>query len=153
MAKIVNGSNVLIKFGEVGSEEIIACSTSCTVNINMEAKDVVCKNATTDADMEWKQFTPGMKRWDMTVDGLYVINPDGANEIGWPDIVDKIIDAEQVTVVFDAIDTELTVWQHTMTGTGYITSTSLTAGAKEDATFSLSFTGNGKLDSVAQEKA
>lgn len=146
MGQIISGGSVAIKFGTTGSEAPIACSTNYTVDINQEMKDVVCR--TTDTESKgWKQVIAGDKSWSMTSDNLYVVNVE-ANEAGWSDVVDAIVNATEVSVIFEVTDDEAEageVSKYTLAGKAYVESTSLTSAAKEDATFSVTLTGNGKL--------
>lgn len=152
MGQIINGSNVAVKFGTAGSEAPIACSTSCTVDINQELKEVVCKGNNTDAG--WKGVTPKQKSWTMSIDNLYVINTE-TNEASWSDVVDAIINATEVSVIFEATDDAAASGEtekYTLTGKAYVESTSLTAPAEEDSTFSVTLTGNGKLTAASVDK-
>ena len=146
----INGSNVMVKFGDDEATAMpLACSTSCTVNINQDFKEVVCKNPTTVEDKGWTNKTPSKKSWDMSIDALYVINT-GANEASWKDVVDAILAAKEVQVVFEATDPEAQSGEtqaYILKGKAYISNTSLTAPAEEDSTFSLTLDGNGALTS------
>jgi TP901-1 family phage major tail protein len=136
--EIINGSKVLLKFSDSsGSEDIVACSTSCVVNINQDFDSVVCK----DTNTSWQQNIPKTKSWDMSVDALYAITTTGKN---WADVVDLILNSKKVYVVVEAGNGTGSM---TLSGTGYIESTSLTANADENATFSASIKGDGALTS------
>jgi predicted secreted protein len=141
MAKeIINGSKVLLKFSSSGTtENVVACSTSCVVNINQDFDSVVCKDTSTS----WQQNTPKTKSWDMSIDGLYVLgNTPSSDGNNWSEIVSFILGSELVSVVLEVGGTVM------YSGVGYFESTSLTANADENATFSASIKGNGELSIV-----
>lgn len=147
MGNIIDGSNVIVKFGTDGSEAPIACSTSCTVNIDQEIREVACKNPSASPDVGWTGGTPGKKSWSMTIDALYVMNVEGGYT-SWAAAVQAIIDATMVSVVFEATDPDAVggeVSTYTLTGHAIVSNTSLTAAAAEDSTFSITLTGHGGL--------
>lgn len=137
METVINGSNLVVQFGTSGSEKVVLCSTSCAVNISADTKEVVCKGGG-----GWKNLTAGSKGWDMSVDGLYVESAAGGGNI-FSDIFDAIAAGTEVSVIFG--EENPTTGQITYKGSAYITSTSLTAPADDNSTFSATFTGTGAL--------
>ena len=155
MANIINGSNVVIKFKKsdapAGSEQAIACATSCTVNINQDFKDIACKpdDPTKQENQQWKTVTPGIKSWDMSADALYV-DDQSITSNTWETVVKTILASDAVDVVLEVhlFPEGESPKVLSLEGSGFIASTSLTAAAKEDSTFSMNITGSGELKYV-----
>lgn len=137
MENIINGSDLVIKWGASGSEEVVVCSTSCTATITAEMKAVKCKGSG-----KWKSNTPGDKSFELSVDALYIESATGTGKV-FADIFDSIAGDIEVSVVF-GLDSP-TTGDSLYTGNAYFSTTSLTAAAGEDATFSATLVGNGEL--------
>ena len=139
MADVINGTDIVVKFGTEDSEVAIYCSTSCTLNINAETVGASCKDGGS-----WNQTVEGSKSWDVSVDGLYQI--DTAN--GFIELSDLLITGPN--------EVSLIIGQDTATGdiswkgTAILTSTSLTGPDGEIATWSATFTGTGALAKVTK---
>lgn len=136
---LLNGTDLVVKFGADGSEEKIYCATSCTLNINQELVTASCKDSG-----QWANGIAGQKSWDISTDNLY--DPDVVGT-GFIDVSDYILSGtNEVSVIFGQEDPGDTIW----TGTAVVTSASLTGDDNSPATWSASFTGIGALTRTTQ---
>lgn len=142
MAEIINGTDIVVKFGTKDSEIAVYCSTTCTLNINAATLGAACKDGG-----NWDQNLEGNKSWDVSVDGLYQI--ETAN--GFVDISDLLVDDSIPNDVSVVIGKEIVPapatgeWTGYWTGQAVCTTTSLTGPDGELATWTAAFTGNGPL--------
>jgi predicted secreted protein len=134
---LIKGSDLLVKFGTSGSEELIYCSTSCTLNLSQEKKTATCKtgNAATE---NWETGVEGKKSWTIDVEGLYAQETDPISK-GFVDLADLIITGPNKTsVVFGVFGSTGDI---TWTGEAMLTSAVLTGPADDNATWTCSFSG------------
>ncbi len=139
MQNIINGTDIVVKFGVEDAEVAVFCSTSCTLNINAETVGASCKDGGS-----WNQTVEGSKSWDISVDGLYQIDTQN----GFVDMADLLITGpnEVSIVIGQYTETGDISWK----GVAILTSTSLTAPDGEIATWSSTFTGSGALEKIIQ---
>ena len=136
---VINGTEIVVKFGTALSEIALFCSTSCTLNLNADTVSASCKDGG-----NWAQSVEGNKSWDVSVDGLYQL--DTVN--GFVDLADLLIDGPN--------DVSIVVGQDTLagdiswTGKAVLTSANLTAPDGEIATWSCAFQGNGEIAKVVK---
>ena len=134
---LIKGSDLLVKIGTSGSEEMIYCSTSCTLNLNQEKKTVTCKTGVA-ATENWETGIEGTKSWSIDVDGLYAQEPD-VNTKGFVDLADLIVTGPNKTsVVFGVFGSSGDI---TWSGEAMLTSASLTGPADDNATWSCTLSG------------
>lgn len=131
---VLNGTDLVVKWGTAGSEVKTACSTSCTLNINQAVTEATCKDNTAN----WSGGVEGIKSWDVSTDGLY--DPDATG--GFTDLGDIIITGpNEVSLVFGTEEVGGIIY----TGTAIVTACSVTGAVNETSTYSASFTGTGAL--------
>jgi len=125
----INGTDLLVYVDDVA----VACSTTCTLNINQETVDSTCKDVGV-----WANSIPGRKSWDVSVDGLYQLDVD----ISFTGLSNLILgdDINDVTLKFGQIDKNF-YWS----GEAILTSISLSGDDQSLSSFSASFTGVGAL--------
>ena len=134
---LIKGSDLLVKIGTSGGEELIYCSTSCTLNLNQEKRTVTCKTATATSE-NWETGIEGTKSWSIDVDGLYAQELD-VNTVGFVDLADLIVTGPNKTsVVFGVFGTS---GDTTWSGEAMLTSASLTGPADAEATWSCTLSG------------
>jgi len=138
---IMNGTDLIMMFGETTADQVIVCSTSNSITVNQDVKETTCKTTSATAS-KWVTKTPGKKSWSMSADGLYVHAPSSGKS--FEDIVDIILDDKNPIKVFFGKATEV-AGDVSYTGEAIMTSTTLTADDNADATFSASFEGVGAL--------
>ena len=137
MDDLINGTDIVVKFGAVGSEVEVFCSSSCTLNIATATVAAACKSGG-----NWANNVAGTNSWDVAIDGLYQI----VTANGFVDIADLITEGTN--------DVSILVGQDTTTGDVYwhgkavLTSCSLTSPDGEIATWTATFVGNGVLTKV-----
>ncbi len=139
--KTINGTDIVIKFGDAGSEVEVYCSTTCTLNITSATTGASCKSGGS-----WTQNIEGTRSWDVSVDGLY----QNSDQNGFVDIADLIIDdtiPNDVTIVIgmEGVPPAGEPSNFYWTGKAVCTGSSLTAPDGEIATWSATFVGNGPL--------
>ena len=134
---VINGTDIVVKIKRSGDTDPVAiyCSTSGTLNINVNTVAASCKDSGS-----WESNVDGTKSWTVDVDGLYQVD----TEIGFVDLADLVVGAgpNDVEIVFgqDTVTGDI-YW----TGSAVLTSASLTAPDGEIATWSASFVGDGAL--------
>ena len=132
----VSGNDLVVKFGDSGLEELIACSTSCTLDLAQATIEATCKDAG-----QWASAIVGEKSWSVTTDALYQAN-DADGTGGFVDLSTLIIDGPNKTsVVFGGVNSGENIW----TGEAIMTACSLTGAANDKATYTATFTGVGPL--------
>lgn len=121
----------------------IAHSTTCTMTPTMETRDRVTKDTG-----KWKSKKAGLLDWEVTSEGLAMYGSGNYN-----DLYAAMITRAPVTIKFsgrDAVDDNDT-WTAQQDGDtyyegqGYITNLPETAPNNEDATFTITITGDGEL--------
>lgn len=137
MPNLINGTDIVVKFGTEDSEVAVYCSTSCSLNISTSTIPASCK----DSD-SWEYNSEGTNSWEVTVDGLYQLDTQN----GFVDISDLIIvgpNSASVVIGQDVASGDV-YWQ----GMAVCTSATLTAPDGAIATWSATFRGKGPLNKV-----
>lgn len=124
--------------------QLIACSTSCSINVSNSVIETACKSDTLgDLDDASTRYTvAGQQSWTMSVDGLVDLTADGAtgNTTGFADLMDLAMNRTPVYVCFSTGEAETEFW-----GEAFISSIDATAGVDDFTTYSVSMEGSGDL--------
>ena len=130
---VIEGGDLLVKWGDAGSEVVLACETTSSLNITQAEVIGTCKGSD-----RWTNRVPGDRDWSVSGSGLY--DPDGAG--GFIDMSDLILtDANDVTVVYGQGGSGETIW----TGKAMLTTTTLNGPDNEMANYDFTFMANGPL--------
>ena len=136
---LVNGTDLLLRVGASGNEEIIASSTSCSLEVSMDEIDQTNKDS-----QGWKSIIGGTRSWSVSADALYQ-NEDPANA-GFKDLWSYMNGRTKIYIeltVAGASSGDSNVYYE---GSGYITSLSVNGGTEDQSAFSVTITGSGELD-------
>ena len=149
-AALINGSDLIVKFGNSASGETeIAYGTSCSLEVSRDEIDQSNKNSGA-----WKSIIPGMRSWTLSAEALYFIGTPASSYA-------SMGTAESIYAAFlnDATNTAEVFIEFTLrtrdaadkyySGKAIITSFSLSGGVEDQATFSVSLSGNGELTLAA----
>ena len=139
---LVNGTDLLLRVGASGNEEIIASSTSCSLEVSMNEIDQTNKDS-----LGWKSIIGGTRSWSVSADALYQ-NEDPANA-GFKDLWSYMDGRTKIYIeltVAGASSGDSNVYYE---GSGYITSLSVNGGTEDQSAFSVTITGSGELDETA----
>lgn len=146
MANIIKGNDLML-FNEEGKS--LAFATNHTLSISADAVDTSSKDHGIWGANEVNKIT-----WEITSENLYTEN-------SYDELMEKMLARKPITVYFGTkkeTDPEKTVadgdypnWTGSKGYTGKVLITSLTANANngENATYSATFTGTGKLTKVS----
>ena len=149
-AALINGSDLIVKFGATGSGETeIAYGTSCSLEVSRDEIDQSNKNSGA-----WKSIIPGMRSWTLSAEALYFIGTPAA-----PYATMGTAESMYAAFLNDATNTAEVFIEFTLrtrdaadkyySGKAIITSFSLSGGVEDQATFSVSLSGNGELTLAA----
>lgn len=140
---ILNGTE--IKVYSSGTNSLVAFAQSCTLNINHSVRDITNKSSA-----GFKEILEGLRDFTIDVDGAYAWTnasnaalTNGADDL----VLNNIITRTPVNFIFG--DTASTN-DVSYSGTGYITSVSLSGGTEDTATYSLSIEGTGAIVQTVQ---
>lgn len=149
-SKLVEGSHLMV----FANGKSIAMATSHTLTVSTETSEVSNKDL---GGGEWTSNAIRRFSWEVSSDNMYT-------QSAYKKLFELMTNKTPVTLVFaertgadveeDAKETFATwTWtpdtNYQLTGTAYITSLDLTAPNDDYATFSVTFTGSGKLEQVA----
>tara|TARA_R110002020_G_scaffold185926_1_gene383790 strand:+ start:264 stop:695 length:432 start_codon:yes stop_codon:yes gene_type:complete len=141
---ILNGTE--LKVYSTGTTNLVAYAQNCTLNVNHSPREITNKESG-----GFKEILEGLRDFSIDVDGAYAwTNAAGAALTnGIDDVLEaNVLNARQaVTFIFG--DTAATS-DISYSGSGYITSISMTGGTEDSATFSLSIEGTGVLTQAIQ---
>jgi len=136
---ILNGTE--IKVYSTGTSNLVAFAQNCTLNVNHSPREITNKESG-----GYKEILEGLRDFSIDIDGAYAwTNASGtALTDGIDDVLEtNVLNARQaVTFIFG--DTASTS-DISYSGSGFITSVSMTGGTEDSATFSLSIEGTGVL--------
>jgi len=136
---ILNGTE--IKVYSTGTTNLVAFAQNCTLNVNHSPREITNKESA-----GYKEILEGLRDFSIDIDGAYAwTNAAGAALTnGIDDVLEtNVLNARQaVTFIFG--DTASTS-DISYSGSGFITSVSMTGGTEDSATFSLSIEGTGVL--------
>jgi len=136
---ILNGTE--IKVYSTGTTNLVAFAQNCTLNVNHSPREITNKESG-----GFKEILEGLRDFSIDIDGAYAwTNASGtALTDGIDDVLEtNVLNARQaVTFIFG--DTASTS-DISYSGSGFITSVSLTGGTEDTATYSMSIEGTGVL--------
>lgn len=145
MANIIKGDDLML-FNEQGKS--LAFATNHTLSISADAVDTSSKDHGVWGANEVNKIT-----WEITSENLYT-------EDSYDELLEKMLQRKAITVYFGTkaqndpdktvADGDYDAWTGAKGYTGKVLITSLTANANsgENATYSATFTGTGKLSKV-----
>jgi|TARA_R110001632_G_C11082814_1_gene388793 predicted secreted protein len=136
---ILNGTE--LKVYSAGTTNLVAFAQNCTLNVNHSPREITNKESA-----GYKEILEGLRDFSLDVDGAYAwTNAAGAALTdGVDDVLEtNVLNARQaVSFIFG--DTAATS-DISYSGSGFITSVSLTGGTEDTATYSMSIEGTGAL--------
>ena len=135
---ILNGTE--LKVYSSGTTNLVAYAQNCSININHSTREITNKESA-----GWKEVLEGLRDFSIDVDGAYAWTNAGGSALtnGADDIVDtNILTRAPIDFIFG--DTQATS-DVSYSGSGWITSVSMSGGTEDTATFSLSIEGTGAL--------
>lgn len=135
---ILNGTE--LKVYSSGTTNLVAFAQNCTININHSPREITNKESG-----GFKEILEGLRDFSIDVDGAYAWTDASGTALtnGADDLVNSNI-LTRATVDFIFGDTQATS-DVSYSGSGYITSVSLTGGTEDTATYSLTIEGTGSL--------
>lgn len=149
MSEIIEGRDLMffVAGTSTGTYKSIAAATNASIEISMDTKDVITKDSANGA---WTTVTPNKLSWSGSSDNLFELEADGA---AYDTLFEYMTNKTKVYVKFGTAKnfTASNGWtlnQGLYSGEVYITSLSLSAGADDNAQFSVSFTGTGALTKI-----
>ena len=135
---ILNGTD--LKVYSTGTTNLVAFAQNCTLNVNHSPREITNKESGGN-----KEILEGLRDFSIDIDGAYAwTNAAGAALAnGADDLVNSnILTRAKVDFIFGDTATQNDV---SYTGSGFITSMSITGGTEDTATYSLSIEGTGAL--------
>ena len=136
---ILNGTE--IKVYSTGTTNLVAFAQNCTLNVNHSPREITNKESG-----GYKEILEGLRDFSIDIDGAYAWTNAGGSALtdGIDDVLEtNVLNARQaVTFIFG--DTASTS-DISYSGSGFITSVSLTGGTEDTATYSMSIEGTGVL--------
>jgi TP901-1 family phage major tail protein len=140
---LVNGTDLIIQVGSDNTNDTaVAYATSCSLEISMDEIDQ------TNKDSEgWKSIIGGTRSWSISSDQLYQ-NESLANHKGFTEFWANLGGASERTPVYVQMMRTGTLTSNNKIyhGSAYVTSLSVNGGTEDQATFSVTLTGTGKLE-------
>jgi predicted secreted protein len=135
---ILNGTE--LKVYSSGTTNLVAFAQNCTININHSPREITNKESG-----GYKEILEGLRDFSIDVDGAYAWTDASGTALanGADDLVNSNI-LTRATVDFIFGDTQATS-DVSYSGSGYITSVSLTGSTEDTATYSLTIEGTGAL--------
>ena len=137
---LINGTDLLLKVGDSGAEEVIAHSTSCSLEVSMDEIDQTNKDSA-----GWKSIIGGSRSWSVSCDNLYQ-NEVHASKETFTSLWQYLDGRDKIYVelaVKNASSGDNNLFYE---GYGYITSLSVNGGTEDQSSFSVTITGSGQLD-------
>lgn len=136
---ILNGTE--IKVYKSGTTNLVAFAQNCTLNVNHSPREITNKESA-----GYKEILEGLRDFSIDIDGAYAWTNAGGTALtdGVDDTLEtNVLNARQaVTFIFG--DTQSTS-DISYSGSGFITSVSITGGTEDSASYSLSIEGTGAL--------
>lgn len=138
---ILNGTE--IKVYSTGTTNLVAFAQNCTLNVNHSPREITNKESG-----GYKEILEGLRDFSIDIDGAYAwTGSSGALTNG----VDKVLEDDILTLrqpiefIFGNTGAATDI---SYTGSGFITSVSITGGTEDTATYSISIEGTGVLTQV-----
>jgi predicted secreted protein len=136
---ILNGTE--IKVYSTGTNNLVAFAQNCTLNVNHSPREITNKESG-----GYKEILEGLRDFSIDIDGAYAWTNAGGSALtdGIDDVLEtNVLNARQaVTFIFGDTASASDI---SYSGSGYITSVSITGGTEDTATYSLSIEGTGEL--------
>ena len=136
---ILNGTE--IKVYSTGTTNLVAFAQNCTLNVNHSPREITNKESG-----GYKEILEGLRDFSIDIDGAYAWTNAGGTALtdGVDDVLEtNVLNARQaVTFIFG--DTASTS-DISYSGSGFITSVSITGATEDTATYSMSIEGTGVL--------
>lgn len=138
---ILNGTE--IKVYSSGTTNLVAYAQNCTLNVNHSPREITNKESG-----GYKEILEGLRDFSIDIDGAYAWTDAASTPAALANGVDDVLEAnvlnarQAVTFIFGDTAATLDV---SYSGSGYITSVSMTGGTEDTATYSLSIEGTGVL--------
>lgn len=137
----IKGQNLRVMVGS----KCVAAATSASVHVAQELQDSSTKDSTGD----WTEQEVTGLSWDASCDALFVIDSSDTTGEQIVDLLDTLIAKTEVTLSFKqtglaknrTATTNGLVW----TGKALVSDISINADNKQNATYTVKFTGNGAL--------
>ena len=139
---LVNGTDLLLKVGGDGTEEIIASSTSCSLEISMDEIDQTNKDS-----LGWKSIIGGTRSWSVSADALY--QNEEPTDAGFKDLWSYMDGRTKIYVELTTADADNASGNVFYEGSGYITALSVNGATEDQSSFSVTITGSGALVETA----
>lgn len=152
----INGSNLMMFVTKDGKLTSVACATNHTLDVQTETISTSCKDS---SGGKWDTSEPGMSSWSMTTENLCSDCSKGVSEA---DLFEMMLSRLPVVVCFGLEGDSANLLEGKVEapaagykpsdkypqykGSAYITSFQKTAQNGQLATFSVTFTGTGKLE-------
>jgi len=150
MSEIIEGRDLMFFVADTstGTYKSIAAATNTSIEISMDTKSVITKDSVNGS---WITVTPNKLSWSGSSDNLFELEADGA---AYDTLFAYMTNKTKVYVKFGTVknftasSNGWTLNQGLYSGEVYITTLSLSAGADDNAQFSVSFTGTGALTKI-----
>ena len=134
----INGTD--IKIFSTGTTDLVAFAQNCTLTLTHNVREITNKGSA-----GFKELADGMREFTIEVDGLYAYTDASGSALsnGADDLIQTNILAGRVKVDFIFGGGVTGDFQYS--GSGFITSVSLTAGTEDNATYSITIDGTDGL--------
>lgn len=137
----IKGQNLRVMVGT----KCVAAATSASVHVAQELQDSSTKDSTGD----WTEQEVTGLSWDASCDALFVIDSSDTTGEQIVDLLDTLIAKTEVTLSFkqtgSAKNRTATNGGLVWTGKALVSDISINADNKQNATYTVKFTGNGAL--------
>jgi len=135
---ILNGTE--IKVYSTGTTNLVAFAQNCTLNVNHSPREITNKESN-----GYKEILEGLRDFSIDIDGAYAwTGSSGALANGVDAVLETNVLNVRQKVAFIFGDTASTS-DISYSGSGFITSVSITGGTEDTATYSLTIEGTGEL--------
>lgn len=137
---ILNGTE--LKVYSSGTTNLVAYAQNCSLNVNHTTREITNKESA-----GWKEVLSGLRDYSIDVDGAYAWTNPGGSPLpnGIDDVLQtNIIAGSPAAVDFIFGDTQATS-DVSYSGSGYVTSISMSGGTEDTASYSLSIEGTAAL--------
>ena len=138
---ILNGTELKVYSGTGSQTNLVAFAQNCTLTVNQSVREITNKESA-----GFKEILEGLRDFTIDVDGAYAWSnaTDSPISDGADDLIDTNVLTNRQPVSFTFGDNQ-TTGDNNYTGSGFITSMSLTGGTEDTATYSLTIEGTGVL--------
>ena len=138
---ILNGTELKVYSGTGSQTNLVAFAQNCTLTVNQSVREITNKESA-----GFKEILEGLRDFTIDVDGAYAWSnaTDSPISDGADDLIDTNVLTNRQPVSFTFGDNQ-TTGDNNYTGSGFITSMSLTGGTEDTATYSLTIEGTGAL--------